>query len=154
MSYCFVADVHLGKLARLLRLLGFDTWYPNVATPPHLVALAAEEDRVLLTRSANMPGSGNARILRISSESAPTQLKEVIEAFGIKDQVKPFSRCLVCNGRLTVIEKTAIIDLLEPNTARYFTEFWQCEACRRVYWKGSHYQRMLQLLQEYGIKGP
>lgn len=149
MSYRFIADVHLGKLARLLRLLGFDTWYSNVATPPQLSALAAQQDRVLLTRSAHIRNSGAMRVLRINSESAPQQLEEVMQAFPLRQLAKPFTRCLVCNGWLNRADKTAIVDLLEPNTARYYDDFWRCSECGRIYWKGSHYQRMLQLVRGY-----
>jgi uncharacterized protein with PIN domain len=143
----FIADVHLGKLARMLRLLGFDTLYSNVFTPPQLRALANEHDRVLLSRSSSFVAELTVHSVVIRSEEPEMQLQQVVQQFGLQHAVRPFSRCLVCNGLLLTVPKEHIVSLLEKNTSAFFDKFWQCTACLRIYWKGSHYYRMLALVE-------
>jgi hypothetical protein len=82
----------------------------------------------------------------VRSLEPQTQLIEIISRFGLKEFVTPFNRCLRCNASLESISKEAIIDRLEPLTVRYFEEFRICPNCDRIYWKGSHYERMVKLI--------
>jgi uncharacterized protein with PIN domain len=142
----FIADVHLGKLAKALRLLGFDTVYSNAFTPAVLLRLAGAESRVLLSRSAGLTAHTEVLNLHIQSPDPEVQLCEVVHRFQLYQTFRPFTRCLICNGQLSTVPKETIRDQLEPNTATYYEEFWQCELCRRVYWKGAHYHRMHALI--------
>ena len=143
----FIVDVHLGKLARWLRLLGFDTVYQNFFTNIELVRIAKEERRVLLSRNLAFKKLDNVLPFIIESEDPRQQLKQVTTHFQLKNKLRPFSRCIICNGNLEIVSKEQIKDQLEENTAAFFNEFWQCENCKRIYWKGSHYDRMVSLLE-------
>jgi uncharacterized protein len=150
MEVKFIADVHLGKLARYLRLLGFDTWYKNSATNSELKSLASSENRILLSKSELFADDTSFKSCIIKTEDSFLQLKQVIGEFKLKEDFKPFSRCMICNGLLEVVEKNTVEEKLEENTARYYHEFWQCTGCKHVYWKGAHYKRMIQLIE--GLK--
>jgi len=147
MEMKFIADVHLGKLARLLRMLGFDTIYRNDFTTTELTKISKEQGRMLLSRNASLSKNKLINCLVVTNEDAFIQLQQVILHFDLKDQVRPFSRCIVCNGTLEPVSKERIVHLLKRNTAEYFNEFWQCTDCRRIYWKGSHFERMLKTIQ-------
>jgi uncharacterized protein len=147
MSNKFIADVHLGKLARWLRLLGFDTTYKNDYTNEQLIQISEEEERVLLSRNTSLPANKEIECFVVANENLSGQLISVVEYFDLKGQIKIFSRCLLCNGILEPVSKESILYWLEKNTAQYFTEFWQCNHCKRIYWKGSHYERMLKTIE-------
>src|SRR5690349_1904999 len=133
----FIADVHLGKLARTLRLLGFDTVYKNSLTAAELMGIALEEERVLLSRNTLLPKkNASLRFLLIHDENPLQQIKQVIEELNLT-YFEPFSRCLVCNALLNVVSKESVLGDLPLNTAKYFDLFWQCSNCKRIYWKGS-----------------
>jgi uncharacterized protein len=144
----FVADVHLGKLARYLRLVGFDTIYNNSYTNKDLERIAIVENRILLSRNIAFAKNLRVKSFITKSENAFTQLKQAAEHFNLKNRVHPFSRCLLCNGRLEEVSKEKILDRLEQNTINYYEEFWQCQDCDHIYWKGSHYNRMFNLIEE------
>ena len=146
MAEKFIADVHLGKLARLLRLLGFDTFYENNVTINDLLRLSADQDRIILSRNKLFSKKSNKSFLVID-ENPSIQLKQLYDHFHLKDQIHPFSRCIVCNGTLEAVSKEDISVLLEKNTSQYFNEFWQCKHCKRIYWKGTHYENMLKKIQ-------
>jgi uncharacterized protein len=146
----FIADVHLGKLARLLRMAGLDTTYQNNYTITELASLAKEQGRVLLSRNELLTRQLSPLSLYINAENAAQQLADVLTQFEITN-FQPFTRCIRCNGRLVPIDKNMVIDQLEPNTRQYFNEFWQCQNCKHIYWKGSHYDRMKKRMQALGI---
>lgn len=142
----FIADVHLGKLARRLRLLGFDTLYQNNFTRQDLICLAVEEGRMLLSRDLAFGANRTIHFMHIDDENPTVQLTSLIKRLKLKNRIRPFSRCLACNGMLQEADKEKIALLIEDNTSKYFDRFWQCENCRRIYWKGSHYDHMLELV--------
>jgi uncharacterized protein len=143
----FIADVHLGRLAKMLRMMGIDTAYQNDYTKDQLLIQALNESRILLSRNAALASAQGIRCFIITSEQPEMQLKAVLDEFTLKDKLQPFTRCLLCNGTLHQQPKEAVRHLLQPNTANYFNEFWQCSTCNHIYWKGSHYDRMLQLIK-------
>ena len=139
----FVLDVHLGKLARLLRLLGFDTLYRNDYADSEIVDLAVQEHRIVLTRDR-----GILRIKAVThgywirSTNPLEQAREVLGRFDLASQVQPFRRCIVCNGLIEPIDKEAIESRLPAGLAAYQGEFFACTTCGKVYWRGSHYDRL------------
>jgi uncharacterized protein with PIN domain len=141
----FIADVHLGKLAKYLRILGFDSLYQNDYTKTDLLHFAIGENRILLSRDGTF-ADRPVNFFRIQHEDPLLQLMQVAKEFHLEKLMHPFSRCLACNGRLVVKEKESLEQLLQENTRKYFSEFWQCTHCYRIYWKGSHYERMLKLV--------
>lgn len=148
-SLRFMVDINALKLGRNLRLVGLDT----VTVPGgSLIEIAAEANRgqrILVTR--------NRELLKIRSvvfgqllysEQHQEQLREVCERYAVNSLIKPFSRCLSCNGILRPVTKDAILHLLEPLTIQYFNEFRQCVQCAKVYWKGSHHEKMERLIEQ------
>ncbi len=143
----FIADVHLGKLARYLRLLGFDVLYSNTYQPEEMIDIAAKQNRVLLSKNALLQKQHPDLSFCVVQHSDPVeQLQQVIKQFDLLRQVQPFTRCLICNGMLVSVLKEDILLFLPENTAKYYDEFWQCAQCSRIYWKGAHYNRMIKWL--------
>lgn len=144
---CFILDTHLGKLAAYLRMLGFDTRYGNSYEDDELVLIASEEKRIILTRDRGLLKRKMVTHGYIVRETIPrVQILEVIKRFDLPTSFSPFKRCIRCNGLLEAVQKEKIIDRLQPNTMRYFDEFRICTKCSRIYWKGSHYERMKEFI--------
>jgi uncharacterized protein with PIN domain len=148
MNPAFIADAHLGKLARVLRLLGFDVLYNNAVADTGLLAAALEQNRILLSRNRSCARNTAVRSLIICSEDPNEQVQQVVQDLHLKNAFRPFTRCLVCNEMLAAVSKESILPRLEQNTSRYYNEFWQCAGCKRIYWEGAHYLRMLALVQK------
>jgi uncharacterized protein with PIN domain/sulfur carrier protein ThiS len=144
----FVLDGHLGRLASHLRMLGLDCLYHNGYEDKELVRISVEEERVLLTRDRMLlMHKVIARGYLLRSLDSTEQLQEVVRRYGLMQWVKPFQRCMRCNHPLEVVSKETVLEKLEPLTRKYYDEFKLCPACDQVYWKGSHYERMLQLIE-------
>jgi len=139
----FVCDVHLGKLARRLRLLGFDVAYRNRATDPELVATALAEQRIILTRDRGMLKLKQVTHgYLVRSPHVGEQVLEIIRRFDLVKHVEPFSRCTPCNGLLRPVAKAEVEAALPPKTRACCDEFYRCAVCGKVYWKGTHFSRM------------
>lgn len=139
----FLADVNLGKLAKHLRLAGFDTAYSNDATDSDLIEQMQEEHRVLLTRDRKLLMRNAVKIGYLPRSDNPAeQLNEVFKRFDLFDKIQPYSRCVNCNGVLESVSKESVMDQLETLTKKYFEEFSQCPECGQVYWRGSHRNRL------------
>lgn len=143
----FLLDNHLGRLATLLRLMGFDTLYRNDYQDEQLAELAASSERILLTRDRRLL---MRKVIRwgywVRNLAPEDQLVEVVRRFNLARMSKPFQRCPRCNGLLSPVEKSEVLEKLEPLTRKYYEEFHICLACGQVYWKGSHYERIQQRL--------
>ncbi len=145
----FILDVHLGKLARYLRLLGFDARYDPRFDDPDIAAIASEQDRIALTRDLALLKNGAiVRGYWIRSQNPREQLREVLCRYRLAAKVRPFARCTVCNGIIREAPKDLVRDRLEPKTAMYYDRFFQCTSCGRIYWEGSHYLRMREMVEE------
>ena len=139
----FILDVHLGKLAKYLRLLGFDTLYENSYDDSEIVAIARDQNRAVLTRDVSLlKNKSVTHGYWIRSQHTKDQLTEVIRRFDLASNINPFYRCTVCNGIIEKVGKESIMDRLEPKTKRYYDEFYKCTSCEKIYWKGSHYNKM------------
>ena len=145
----FLLDNHLGRLAGYLRMLGFDCLYRNDYQDDELAQLAARQERVLLTRDVRLlMRSAIQRGYWVRSTIPRQQLIEVVRRFALESRIAPFRRCLRCNGVLQAVSKEEVLGQLEPLTQKYFDEFHRCPDCTQVYWKGSHYARMLHFIQQ------
>jgi len=144
----FVLDGHLGRLASHLRMLGLDCLYDNAYEDDELVRISVEEERILLTRDRLllMHKVITAGYL-VRSLNSMEQLYEVFQRYGLAKWVKPFQRCLNCNHPLEPVEKEAVLEKLEPLTKKYYDDFKLCPNCDQVYWKGSHYEKMSQVIE-------
>jgi uncharacterized protein len=145
----FVLDVHLGRLARLLRLLGFDALWCNDASDSELARISAEEHRVLLTRDRGLLKRREVtRGYFVRETVRRRQLQEVLRRFDLFGAIRPFGRCLECNGLLEPVAKADVEDRLPPRTRRDYDEFQRCRACAHIYWKGSHYDALRVVVDE------
>jgi uncharacterized protein with PIN domain len=146
----YLLDVHLGVLARRMRLLGIDTSYPAAAHDDELVTAALVEDRVLLTQDR---GLLQRRALRhaayVRGRRPDDQLADVLSRFA--PALAPFTRCLACNGHLLPVAKAEVLQQLKPGTIRSYDEFARCRACGRVYWEGAHAARLHALVTDARI---
>jgi len=147
----FVVDVNLGKLARWLRLLGYDTDYRNDLTDAEIASIAASENRVVLTRDRRLL---HQKIIThgycVRSDKPEEQISEILDRFQLDGQREPFRRCLECNGRIQAVDKEIVLDELQPKTRIHYDHFFRCDRCHRVYWKGPHYERLLRKISQSG----
>ena len=139
----FVADGHLGKLARDLRFLGFDVTYLRDAKDGTLVAMGREGARALLTRDRRLLMHKEVRHGYCPrSSDAQEQIIDVIRRFDLAGLFKPYTRCMQCNGRLRRVAKSDVLEQLEPLTRIYYDDFRKCSECGKIYWPGSHFGKL------------
>jgi uncharacterized protein with PIN domain len=145
----FVADVHLGRLARNLRLLGFDVAYDSMAEDLQLLRVMERENRALLTRDRRLLMHTVVRTGYCPrSQNADEQTVEVIRRFYLLDSIAPFTRCIRCNGPLRKVSKAEIVERLEPLTKIYYEQFRRCTDCEQIYWPGSHFLKLQKRLDK------
>ena len=139
----FVVDVHLGRLAAYLRMLGFDAIYDNNADDSDLVRMSREQQRTLLTRDRGvLKHSAVIHGYWVRETDTQLQLAEIVNRFDLARLLRPFSRCMVCNELLKPASKKEISSRVPPRVLEWCEEFRECRGCRRVYWEGSHSLRM------------
>lgn len=145
----FILDVHLGKLARKLRMVGFDSLYRNDFEDHEIIAIAKKEKRIILTRDIGI--LKNKEVTHgyfLRSNQPEEQLREVIRHFDLASSIKPLNRCICCNGKIVKVNKKDVIEQLKPKTRAYFNEIFQCTGCGKLYWEGSHYKNMMKKVKE------
>ena len=143
----FVADAHLGGLARLLRMAGFDTLYDNNFEDAAMAELANRERRALLTRDRAL--LMHRLVLHgcyVHAIKPQDQLRELYQRFDLASHARPFSLCLSCNVPLHPVDKEAILDRVPPRVQARHERFWRCDQCDRIFWEGTHWQDMRALL--------
>lgn len=144
----FIADVHLGSLSKYLRMLGFDVLYKNNYSNEEIVEISVNDKRTILTRDREL--LKNNRIMHgywIRSEDIEHQVKELINRFDLKKNISEFVRCLECNNILEPVEKEKIEERIPPKVKQYQNEFWYCSHCDKIYWKGTHYEKMFGFIK-------
>jgi hypothetical protein len=143
----FLLDVHLGRLAAYLRLAGFDATQPRDAADETLAATSAEEGRILLTRDQGLlKRRAVTHGYYVRSDAPAEQLRETIARFDLARRIEPFSRCLRCNDRLVPAAVAAVAARVPPRVRATHDEFTTCPTCGRVFWAGTHHERMRRLL--------
>jgi len=146
---CFTLDGHLGRLARYLRLLGFDAAHQPQADDAALARAAAAGDRILLTRDLDLLKRRIVRRgYRVRSTDPRGQVVEVIRHFGLAERLDPFTRCLACGERLVPADPEEVAGRVPPGVAARRPSFQRCPGCERVYWPGSHHRRLSALVDE------
>ena len=144
----FIADAHLGQLARQLRMLGFDVLYRNDYSDAEVARIAASEGRIVLTRDRDL-------LIRkeivhgcyLHALTGDEQVQEVIRRFDLAPSVRALSRCLTCNGVLRMVEKSEVAHRVPQHSRHVYERFYECDCCAQVYWEGSHVVRMRQRVQ-------
>jgi uncharacterized protein len=147
----FIADENVGKLARLLRLVGYDTLFFKGENDSQLVAMALAGDRIILTRDTHVPlrrpiASGKIRAVLIRDDSPAKQMQQVMSELELKDKRQPFSLCLECNRPLRPLSREEVQDRVPPYVWQTQKEYVECPNCRRIYWKGTHWEAMTRVL--------
>ena len=145
----FVLDVHLGRLAAYLRMLGFDTLYRNDYDDPTLADISADEHRILLTCDLRL-------LMRkqithgyfVRARQPHKQILEILARFDLYNNQKQFTRCMHCNGKTRAVKKKDIETQLLPKTKKFYDVFYQCESCNKIYWQGSHYLKMKDMINK------
>ena len=134
-------------MAKYLRICGFDTLFKSDYTDPVMVEIAEKEKRIILTRDRAI--LKNSRVTHgywIRSQKHDEQIREVISRFDLKNHIRFFTRCTICNASLKEVNKEDILDQLKEKTRRYYSEFKRCPDCNRIFWCGSHYEKMTALI--------
>lgn len=139
----FIADAHLGQLAKQLRMLGFDVLYRNDYSDAEVARIAASEERIVLTRDRDL--LIRKKIVHgcyLHAVSSDAQLIEVVSRFSLAQAARAFSRCLACNGELKPVEKNKVEHRVPQHSRQFYKQFYECQGCSQVYWEGSHVSRM------------
>ncbi|WP_439882538.1 Mut7-C RNAse domain-containing protein [Pontibacter sp. MBLB2868] len=145
----FVLDVHLGSLTRSLRMLGFDCYYERDLSDKEIARISLQEHRIVLTRDIGLLKQKSViHGYWLRSQVTEEQLNEVMVRFSLAEMINPLTRCLVCNGVVRQVRKEDVLLSLPPKTRLYFNEFYECPSCAKVYWKGSHYDKMQQFIAD------
>ena len=149
----FIVDHNAGKLVKLLRLMGYNTVFFNGEDDHDMIATAIAEDRVILTRDTQIMKrqvitSGRLKAVLIDSDDPEQQIRQVIKALNLDCQFKSFTLCLECNQPLIEKSKEQVKDLVPPYVFKTQTQYMQCPVCQRIYWKGTHWQRMTEKLEQ------
>ena len=141
----FIVDNNVGKLAKWLRIMGYDTLFFNGSDDSGLIAIALAEDRVILTRDTQIMKrrvvtSGQLKAILIQSDEPERQMRQVIDSLNLDWQFKPFTICLECNQPLVERSKQQVSNLVPPYVFQTQSQYMECPACHRIYWKGTHWQ--------------
>lgn len=144
----FVLDVHLGKLCRYLRMLGFDSSFDPGWNDPAIIEISNSESRIILTGDRGLLKNGAARFGCLIRSSVPIeQLGQVTERFNLAGLIRPMTRCLKCNGIIVEVSPASVSGSLQENTKKYYLNFYRCRSCGTIYWKGSHYENMKIMIE-------
>jgi uncharacterized protein with PIN domain len=152
----FILDVHLGKLAKILRMLGFDTFYKNDYNDREIINISKTDNRIILTSDCGiLKNKSVTHGCYIRSEQPYEQAQEVLQRFDLFSQIKTFHRCMICNGVIESVSKESILSEIPPKTAKYYKKFYKCSDCGKIYWKGSHYFNMKEKIEQiYKFRHP
>jgi uncharacterized protein with PIN domain len=150
----FIVDCNVGKLAKWLRLMGYDTRFFSGSDDSQLVTIAQAEGRVILSRDTQIMKrrvitSGQLKAVLIHSDAPELQIYQVIDALSLDCRFRPFTICLECNQVLVERSKGEVKDLVPPYVFQTQSQFMQCPACQRIYWRGTHWRAMIQTLKKF-----
>ncbi|WP_045222053.1 Mut7-C RNAse domain-containing protein [Desulfonatronum thioautotrophicum] len=149
----FLVDENVHRLAKLLRVVGLDAADCKGMGDSEIAAEAERSSRILLSRDHHLLKRSRVTWGRLVRSQQPwEQLSEILNLFGLKACLRPFTRCVYCNCGLQARSKEEVLDRLEPLTKRYYDTFFECSECNRIFWPGSHHERLMDRLQSLGIK--
>jgi len=149
----FIADNNVGKLARWLRLIGYDTLLFKQKDDGQMIKIALSENRVILTKDAQFMNrrlvtNGTLKTIHIKKDNPKLQVQELVETLNLNYHFKPFSLCLECNRALIARDKQEVQNLIPIHVLETQTQYTECPACHRIYWPGTHWQAMVKKLQD------
>ena len=143
----FIVDHNVGKLAKWLRMMGYDTMFFNGDDDSRMIAIARKEGRVILTKDTQimvrrLVTTGQIKAIFIHSDEPEAQMRQVVDTLKLDPQYNPFSICLECNQPLSERSKDEVKDLVPPYVFKTQDQYMQCPSCSRIYWRGTHWQAM------------
>jgi hypothetical protein len=148
----FIVDHNVGKLARWLRMMGFDSLFFDGTDDSHMVARALAEGRVILTRDTQIMKrrvitSGRIKAVLINSDDPERQMQQLMDTLDLNRQFRPFTLCLECNQPLLERSREEVKDLVPPYVYKTQRQYMECPACHRIYWRGTHWEAMSRMLE-------
>jgi uncharacterized protein with PIN domain len=147
----FILTKELGRLAKWLRILGFDTLYFNQDNPGSLIVQALRDERIILTRNQHLPQARGVKIIRLGAETIKEQIPQIAKTLNIKlDNQRMFTRCILCNEALIDIEKDKVKDKVPEYVFNTQNDFVRCPKCNRIYWQGTHWGNVIDTLKKIG----
>ena len=145
----FIADINLGDIVKYMRVLGLDLYYDPLLSTREIIEISKRENRVILTKSRKLLKFKDvSHGIFIRSGTTTAQIRRIIDCLDIKDNIKPFSRCLRCNTLLNIVLKEKILDRIPPKTKEFCDEYVQCQSCDKIYWKGTHFINMKKVVRQ------
>lgn len=146
----FILDVHLGTLARYMRMCGFDVEYRNDYRDDEIIKISLEEKRAILTRDIGILKNG--KVMRgywVRNTNPVMQAEEVITRFDLRSEIKEFTRCITCNGKLKSIKKKSIEEQLPAKVKQMHENYFICTTCSKIYWRGTHVVKMNRIIEKF-----
>lgn len=152
MEIKFIADGNVGKLARWLRVIGYDTLLFKEKNDRKMIEIALKEGRVMLTKNSQimkrrLVTNGKLKAIHIKHDEPKAQLQETVKTLNLDYHFKPFSLCLVCNQKLVPRSKEEVRNLVPPRVFKIQEQYMECPLCHRIYWHGTHWQAMVKELR-------
>ena len=150
----FIVDNNVGKLAKWLRMMGYDAQFFEGSADSQMIATALAESRVILTRDTQIMRrrvvtSSQLKAILIQSDEPEQQMRQVIDTLKLDCQFQPFSVCLECNQPLVERSRERVKDLVPPYVFQTRNQYMECPACHRIYWRGTHWQAMARNLEKF-----
>jgi len=150
----FIVDHNVGKLAKWLRMMGYDSLFFDGSDDSHMVARALAEGRVILTRDTEIMKrrvitSGQLKTVLINSDNPERQKKQLMDNLDLNRQFRPFTLCLECNQPLLERSREEVKDLVPPYVYKTQRQYMECPACHRIYWRGTHWEAMTRRLKKF-----
>ena len=145
----YLADINLGNIVKYMRVLGFDVYYDSLLSTRKIIEISKRENRVILTKSRKLLKFKDVTHgIFIRPGTTTEQIRQIIDYLDIKDNIKPFSRCLRCNTLLKSVLKDKILDRIPQKTKEFCDEYVQCQSCDKIYWKGTHFINMKKVVKQ------
>ena len=150
----FIVDINAGKLARWLRMMGYDTLLFGHGEDYRMIRIALDQARIIVTRDTHVMerrviAGGRLRAVLVTGDRAEDQMRQVMERLRLDSDFRPFTLCLECNQSLVERDKQDVVDRVPPHVFRTQDQFVECPACHRVYWKGTHWEAMTRKLRGF-----
>jgi uncharacterized protein with PIN domain len=145
----FIADINLGDIVKYMRVLGLDLYYDPLLSTREIIEISKRENRVILTKSRKLLKYKEvSHGIFIRPGTTKEQIRRILDYLDIKNNIKPFTRCIRCNTLLTIVPKEKILDRIPPKTKEFCDEYVLCPSCDKIYWKGTHFIHMKKVVRQ------
>lgn len=157
MELKFIVDINAGKLAKWLRIMGYDALLFTDEDDGKMIRIALNGNRVILTKDSQIMKrrlitSGKLKAVLIEGDDPKTQLQQIASTLNLNYQFKPFSVCLQCNQNLVERHKEEVSDLVPPHVLKTQSHYMECPSCHRIFWRGTHWQAMSEELEKFMVQ--